>query len=134
MNPVKEKDKLVSPHVPRSWTVYPPIPSMSATMSLPMSWMSPRTVPMTTVPSSPSCSFRFPRGALPAVRALHDLAAHDELGDERLAGGVAAAYRLHRHAALGDDGKRVLFLLPPCLFARASASSMRRPTIASFNS
>ena len=27
--------------VPRSWTVNPAIPSMRATMSLPMSWMSP---------------------------------------------------------------------------------------------
>ena len=48
-----------------------------------------------------------PSGSTSCEMALHDLAAHDELGDERLAVGVAAADHLHRLAALRDDGQRV---------------------------
>ena len=71
-----------------------------------MSWMSPCTVPITTVP-------RFSRGVAGGDArlqlggdALHDLAAHDQLGDEDLLAGELLAERGHRRLRIVEDRLR----------------------------
>ena len=103
-------------------------------MSLPMSWMSPldradddRALRASCVRPA-SLRQHFLRDG------LHDLAAHDQLGDERLTFGVAATDRLHRLAASLAMMASGSVPSATIRLASVSASSMRRPTIASFNS
>ena len=69
---------------------------MKPTMSLPMSWMSPRTVPKTTMPSFLVWSCLGGQAGFQDLADLtQHLAAHDELGQEVGAFLVAFAHHLH---------------------------------------
>ncbi len=77
---------------PTSVTVKPAALSMLQTIVLPISWMSPATVPATATPSerlAPPAASR--AGCKDGDRGLHRLGPLDELGEEELAAGEEVA-------------------------------------------
>ena len=94
---------------PRSKTSKPLAWSIEATRFLPMSWMSPSTVPMTTLPPIRASMFAWLEFGLEDGHGrLHGFGAGDELGQEIFALLPELADLLDaRHIALFDDLREV---------------------------
>ena len=94
---------------PMSMTVKPEAPSMVETSDLPISWMSPSTVAMTTLPrvlrSEPRLASS---GSRVSNGGFHGLACHDEFGQEGIACREGLAHGVDADdESVGDGSQRV---------------------------